>query len=403
MPEFFIGRQPILDREMQLHAYELLFRNGQQGNQAGNPDENYATSQVIITAFTEIGLENLVRDRLAFVNIPYRFIVEPDLLPMHPDQVVLEILESVKIDDAVVAGIEVLHKRGFTIALDDFVYGEEYERILPYINIIKIDITQFPPEQWEEEVRRAHKRGCRVVAEKVETNEDYERLRAAQVDFYQGYFFARPKVISGRRIASNKLTLLHLLAGINRPDIEIEQLQRLISKDLGISVKALNYVNSAASGLNRKVDSIHEAIVYLGRDIIRSWVTLFMMASVDDKPEELMTMALVRARFCEQLAERLGYERKDRYFTVGLFSVLDSLLDMPLEEVIATMSLPGPMQMALMHHEGEKGETLRLAMDMEFGFQVESPYPELSDEELADLHFDAMSWADQSLMGMGVH
>ena len=402
MPEFFIGRQPILDRDMRLHAYELLFRSGQQGNQAGTLDDNYATSQVIITAFTEIGLENLVRDRLAFVNIPYRFIAEPDLLPMHPDQVVLEVLESVKIDDAVVAGIEKLHQRGFTIALDDFVYGEEYERVMPYISIIKIDITQFPPEQWETEVRRAQQRGCRVIAEKVETNEEYERLRALNVDFYQGYFFAKPKVISGRRITSNKLSLLHLMAGVNNPDIEIEELQRLISKDIGISVKALNYVNSAASGLNRKVDSIHEAIVYLGRATIRSWVTLFIMSSVDDKPDELMTMALVRARFCEKLAEHLDRERKDRYFTVGLFSVLDSLLDMPLEEVLATMSLPDAMQVALMHHEGDKGQALRVAMDLEMGMEVESPFPEISDETLAELHFDAMSWADTSLASMGV-
>ncbi|MDO6460203.1 HDOD domain-containing protein [Granulosicoccaceae sp. 1_MG-2023] len=403
MAEFFIGRQPILDRDMQLYAYELLFRSGQQGNQAGTPDDDFATSQVITTAFTDIGLDKLVRDKFAFVNVPYRFIVEPDLLPMDPDQVVLELLESVQIDDAVVAGIETLHKRGFTIALDDFIYSRDYDRVLPYVDLIKIDITQFPPEQWATEVARARHYGCRVLAEKVETQEEYARLRALKVDYYQGYFFARPSVVAGQRIASSKLSLLQLLAGINDPDIELEELQRLISKDVGISVKSLNYVNSAASGLNRKVESIHEAIIYLGRNTIRSWVTLIIMASVDDKPDELMIMALVRARFCEMLAARLGRERQDRYFTVGLFSVLDSLLDAPLEEIIEPMSLPGSMQKALLRHEGEKGAMLRLAMDMEFGFAGDEDFAGVGTDELADMHLEALSWADDSFAGMAMH
>jgi len=402
MAEFFIGRQPILDRNLKLYAYELLFRTGQKNFNPGNIDDDSATAQVIITAFTEIGLDNIVGDRLASVNIPYKFIAHPDLLPMHPEQVVLEVLETVTIDETSIAGIKNLAERGFTIALDDFIYSAEYDQVLPSIDVIKLDITQIDPERWADEISKLRQYGCHILAEKVETADEFETLKSLGVDYYQGYFFAKPKVISGKRIASNKLGLLQMLAKINNPATEIEELSDLISKDVAISVKSLNYVNSPASGLNRTVDSVREAIVYLGRDTIKSWVTLFVMASVDDKPDELMTMALVRAKLCELLARTSGIEGEDAFFTVGLFSILDSLMDTSLDEVLGQISTTPEMREALINHTGDKGNALRCAMDLEFGFAAGLSFGDLDEYAISDLHLEAMRWADASLQELGI-
>ena len=402
MSEFFIGRQAILDPNLKLHAYELLFRSGQKNAVPNNLDADAATAQVISTAFTDIGLDKLVGDRLAYVNVPYKFIADPDSLPMQPEQVVLEVLEDVEINSESVAGMKALADRGFSIALDDFIYSDKYDQILPVVDTIKLDITQIEQSQWEEQIIKLRQYGCKVLAEKVETAEQYEILKGLGVDYFQGYFFAKPKIISGSRISSNKLSLLQILSKINDPNTDIEELQALISKDVGISVKALNYVNSAASGLNRTVDSIREAIVYLGRQTIKSWVTLFVMASVDDKPDELIAMGLVRAKFCELMAQKADMEAGDAFFTVGLFSILDSLLDSPLEEIVDQMSITSEMRVALIEHTGEKGQALRHAMDMEFGFAEGLEFGGLDEFTISELHIEAMRWAEESMQEMGI-
>jgi len=399
MPAFFIGRQPIFDRDLNLHAYELLFRDGKQNFNLDDLDQDTATSQVITTAFTDIGLEKLIGDKLAFVNVTHKFLTNPDLLPMQPEQVVLEVLENVIIDEDVVEGVKELKKRGFKIALDDFIYSEAYEAILPYVNMVKLDITQIAQDEWGSQVEQLRKYDCELLAEKVETAEEYELLKKLDIDFFQGFFFARPKVVSGTRIASNKLALLQVLAKVNDPTAGIDDLQELLSREVGLSVKALNFVNSAASGLNRKVDSIREAIIYLGRNKIKNWVTLSIMASVDGKPEALMTTGLVRAKFCELLAAKAELEGPDSYFTVGLFSVLDSLMDAELADVLEPMAIPDEMRDALLNHQGVKGRTLAYAIEFEqgnFGYGDEHGFSGLNADVVSDLYFEAMLWADDS-------
>ncbi len=401
MSEFFIGRQPILDQNLNLYAYELLFRDGHGNLCHESVDHDTATSQVIINAFTEIGLDKLVGKQLAFVNTPYKFICDPNLLPMQPDRVVLEILENMEIDEHSLEGIKLLHARGFGIALDDFVYHPDYDDVFPFVSIVKLDITQIDRSQWQTQIDALRQKGCKILAEKVETQEEYDFLKTLNVDFFQGYFFAKPKVVSGKRIAPNKLILLQLLKEVNNPNADIDVLQDLISKDVGISVKALNYVNSPASGLLRKVDSIREAIVYLGRATIKNWVTLIAMSSVEDKPDVLMTTGLVRAKFCELLAEKAGFEEKDAFFTVGLFSILDAILDVPLEDTLEAMAITPDMHDALIKHSGKKGKALRCVTDMEFGLVDDKPLFKLDEATVSDLYLDAMEWADNATQNLG--
>jgi EAL and modified HD-GYP domain-containing signal transduction protein len=190
-----------------------------------------------------------------------------------------------------------------------------------------------------------------------------------------------------------------MLSKVKDPAAGIDDLQEVISRDVGMSVKALNFVNSAASGLNRTVDSIREAIIYLGRQRITNWGTLFLMSSVDDKPEELITLGLVRAKLCELMAKKAGLDEPDSFFTVGLFSILDSLMDAPLEQVLEPMAITDEMSDSLINHGGVRGRALAYAIELEqghFGYDEEHGFSGLNAEIVSDLYFEAMLWADES-------
>ncbi|MFT7289267.1 MAG: EAL and modified HD-GYP domain-containing signal transduction protein [Halieaceae bacterium] len=401
MSDFFIARQPIFDRSLDLFAYELLFRTSDSGAAPRDFDDDVATAQVLSTS-EEVGLKKLVGEHRAFINLPHKFLAEPDLLPAQPENVVLEVLEHVALDDAVINGMRALAERGYTLALDDYVYDPRFEAALPYVSIVKLDIPQIPPESWETEIQRLKSWGVQILAEKVETNEEFQRLSELGCDYFQGYFFAKPKVVKGKRLAPNKLTMLELMSQINNPEIDVDSLSKLVAQDVALSVRALNYVNSAASSLSRRIESVREAVVYIGRETLRRWVTLFLMAQIDDKPGELMTMALVRAKFLELLAREAAQPDADAFFTAGLFSLLDTLMDSSMEEVLQSLSISDELRAALGERAGRKGEALNLAAELEQGRLSGFAGFTLPATAVASLHLAATQWADETLAGMGL-
>ncbi|MCB1680276.1 MAG: EAL domain-containing protein [Halioglobus sp.] len=401
MTPFFLARQPIFHQNLRLFAYELLFRSSTDNQAPDTFDENMATAEVI-TASAEIGFEKLTRGHPGFINLPQQFLTDPDLMPLPADNVVLEILETFTLNNASKQGINTLHARGFRLALDDFIDDPALDEILHLIDIVKLDVRALPQAAWEPLIARLRRHDCQILAEKVETHDEFELLKALGVDYYQGYFFARPKLIRGHRISSNKVALLHMLAKINDPATDVEELQQLVSCDVALSIKALTFVNSAAQGLNRRIESIREAIVYLGRETIKRWVTLYLMASVDEKPNELLTLALVRAKLCELIAQKQGRTDVDTYFTVGLFSILDSLLDLDIASILKQLHVTPEMRAALLHSEGTRGEVLTCAREVEAGHLGKLPCAGLDALEVATLHTQAINWADDSLREMGI-
>lgn len=390
---YFLARQPILDRDLKLFAYELLFRDSKTNSAPGDINAVSATAQVLTHAM-EIGLDRLSRGHLTFINLPREFLLDPALLPIDPVRVMLEILEDVTPDEEVVAGVRDLQDSGFKIALDDVVDAAVYDDLLPYVDTVKIDIREMAPENWGEQIARLKRYGCNVLAEKVETEEEFKQLKALGVDYFQGYFFARPRIVSGRRLPTNKIALLRLLSKLNDPDTDVDELQALISQDVGLSIRALAYVNSAANALNRKIESVREAVVWLGREMIRNWVVLYIMSGVEGKADEVVTLGLVRGRVCELLAQRCGLAGPDGFFTVGLFSVLDALLDVALTDALEHLSLPLDMRDALVSHSGDKGDALQCALRLEAGEAGSVPFRDLDEIELSDVYMEAVEWAD---------
>lgn len=403
MKQYFIARQPILDRNLDLHAYELLFRATSESVGARAEaafDADAATAEVLSIA-ADAGLAELVGKHLAFVNLPQRFLADPDLIVLSPSRVVLEVLEDVEFDDAALEAIRLLTRRGYTLALDDFIYDESMEPAMALIELIKLDISQIDRSDWPLYVNRLKARGHRVLAERVETHDQFEELSRLGCDYFQGFFFARPALVSGARLNSDKITLLQLLSRTNDGNTGIDELAELVSRDLALSVRALKYVNSAANALNQRISSVREAIVYLGRNTIRNWVTVYLMSSIDDKPSEIMTLALVRARFCELVASRGGAEDPDAFFTVGMFSVLDALLDASLEKILQDLAISEDMRQALLKHQGTKGLVLDIIESLERG---ETPaMPDNFDANVvAEIHAEAIAWSVEAARDMGL-
>ncbi len=396
MTDIFIGRQPIFDKNMNVFAYELLFRNGMDSLNADVIDGDSATSQVLMNCFFEIGLQNIVGSHKAFINMTRLFLSNPELIiEFPPDQLVLEVLENIEPTDEIINALKWLKKSGHTIALDDFIYSSKFDPLISLASIIKIDITALNNSQIKQHVEQLKTFNLKLLAEKVETYDEFEFLKDLDFDYFQGYFFSKPVIVKGRALAPNQLTVLQLLAKINDPNVDVEELSVLISSDVSLSHKVLKFINSPVSALRTQIDSIQQAVVLLGLATIKNWVTIMAMATGSKKPVELGKTALVRARCCEMLAKAIGHKKADGYFTVGLFSSLDAMMDQPLEVLLDELPLSNDSKLALLEHKGVFGEALECTLAMECGDFSDISFGSLEIKELSDIYLKAIHWADE--------
>jgi len=364
MLNIFIGRQAIFDRQMATYAYELLYRENDSGG-VNVTDGEMATSRVMLNAFMEIGLENIVGPHPAFINLPRSFFIDVPNIPFTKDQVVLEILEDIEVDQQLVDTVAKLSGDGYRIALDDYEFESHWEPLLPYVSIIKVEVPAVDPKCLDQQVQRLRKHDVALLAEKIETQEEHQLYLDAGFDYFQGYYFSRPQVIKGKRLEENQLVILQLLAKLNDPAITVDELERLIVQDAALSYKILRHINSAAVALPRKLDRIGEAVVYLGLQQIRTWANLIVMSQVGDKPQELLYNALVRGCMCEQLIQRSHSGNPQAAYAAGLLSTLDILLGSPMEEIMQELPVSDEIKDAILKHEGSMGEAISCALAYE--------------------------------------
>jgi len=400
MPDFFLGRQPIFDRDLSVMGYELLYRSGEQAH-AGPLNGDQATSQVILNSMVEIGLPELVGRHHAFINLTRNFLLNPELLPPPDGRMVLEVLEDIDVDAAVVDAVADLSRRGYLLALDDFEYRPELAPLVAQADFIKLDLLNLTEDRLQQQLTALSGFTGRLVAEKIEEREQFERCRELGFDYFQGYFLSRPSNVKGKRLPANRLATMGLLAKLQNPDAGVAELEAVISRDITLSYKLLRYINSAVFFGRRDIASIRHAIVYLGRNAIRSWATLIALAGVDDKPDALVITALMRARMCDRLAAATGMADTDAAFTVGLFSALDALMDAPLEELVRALPLSPEVCDGLLERSGALGELLTVALDYERGDWERLTGYVLSPGELTDIYVGATQWAEQTLQTLG--
>ena len=394
MHEIYIGRQPIYNNKLDVCAYELLYRPNNVNNEAGEVDHNAATTQVVLNAFLGFGLEDLVGQKLAFINLPRDFILGELPLPFAKERVVLEILEGIEVDTAFIDAVRKLRSDGYEIALDDFLYRHDLRSLVETSNIVKIDFLALPRSDIRAHVTALRELSVKLLAEKIETYDDFEFARELGFDYFQGYFFCKPKIVTGQSLSSNRLAILQLLAQLQDPNIKIKALADLVSRDVALSYKLIRGLNSAYYALPKAIESIHHAIVYLGLQQIKQWVSLIALSNIPDKPPELMVIGVTRAKMCETLGEMLG-ENKESCFTVGLFSVLDALMDTTMEKSLAKLPLADNIKAALLNHEGTLGKTLQCVIAYEEARWDDIDLPNVSPDTLTEAYFTAVAGADQ--------
>ena len=403
MPQVFVGRQPIFDANLNLFAYELLFRQGNH-QQAGVIDGDQATAQVLVNTFLEFGLEQLVGNHLAFVNFTRNILLSDELPPFPPDRLGIEILENEVLDEDLVNAVEKLPQKGFTLALDDFVYDPIWEPLIAAVSLVKIDVRSLTPSAVQEQVHIMRRCGKQILAEKVETREEFETYKARGFDYFQGYFLSRPEVISRETVPVNRLNTLQLLAAFQNPDIDVDDIEELVRRDVSLSFKLLRYINSAFFALTEKVSSVRQAVVYLGLGPVKRLTNMLIVSEINDQPQELMRVALVRGNMCERLCQKADGAEPDSYFIVGLFSVLDALLNLPLSRILEQLPLSEKVTTAILKQEGLMGDALRCTLAYEECDWEKVEFAELSEEALSEVYAESVrwSWAMSSLLSVTV-
>jgi len=387
----FVGRQPIYGRSINVFAYELLFRNNEV-NRASFLDGNAATAQVMLNTFVEIGLDHIVDHHLAFINLTRDFVLGNYCVALPKDRVVLEVLENMGVDQELIDALHRLSGLGYRIALDDFVYHESLKPLVELADIIKVDVLDLDRETVARHVEILRQYPVKLLAEKVETHEEFEFCRDLGFDYFQGYFFCKPKIISAKPMPANRMAVLALLTQLRDPTIEISKLERIIREDLSLGSQVLRYINSAFFEMPKHIDSINQAVYMVGTDRLRLWASLLMLARVEEKPVELFVTAIVRARMCEQLALVHHIREVDQYFTVGLFSILDGLLDQPMSDIIRTLPLEKEIRQALLNRQGSLGMTLDCVLAYERGDWDTVLNHGVEVENVKAAYLEAISW-----------
>ncbi|MDQ1363065.1 MAG: hypothetical protein QG652_925 [Pseudomonadota bacterium] len=395
MPDIFIGRQPIFDRKLRVHAYELLFRSGHANHAAfGNVSADGATSTTIVNSFLEFGLDKLVGDKPAFINFTEKFLFNENALPIPPRQVVIEVLENIPVNFQLIKAVERLKTEGFTIALDDYIYNPAHKPLVALADIIKIDIMQLSREQLIRHTAMLKKFTAKLLAEKIESMDEFELCHKLGFEYFQGYFLSKPRIIQGKSLPANKLAVLNLLAVLQKEDSDIEELEEAIGFDVSITYRILKLMNSAFFNYSKKIESIRQAVFIMGRKKLSSWASMLALSSMNDRPGEMIHIAMTRAKMCELLAEKAGLKPLESFFTVGLFSALDIMMERELAEIIAPLPLSEDVVSALLARQGIKGEAIQCVLAYEVADFANATFRNLSADDIYVAQIEAITWAN---------
>lgn len=392
----FVARQPILTADEQVFGYELLFRDGIEN--VFRAHDHDAASRSTLDSSLLLGLDVLCDKHYAFVNCTRDVLVKDYTALLPPRQTVIEVLESVRPDEAVMDACRRLKQSGYLIALDDFVAGGPRDSLIEIADILKVDVLSTTPQDQAAIVRRYGSRQ-RVLAEKVETREDFRAARNRGFLYFQGYFFRRPEVVTARDIPRNLANYLRMLQEVSRSELDLKVIEKLVKSEVSLCYRLLRYLNSARFCFGNEIHSVRHALTMLGEREIRRWVQLVAtMGAGQSKSSELVLSALARGRFCELLTPKVAHGGCD-LFLMGLMSLMDVILEVPMPEVLERVPLDYPIKNVILGHPSHLRAIFRLMLAQESGeWPAASELARLlhlSQEEVADAYWQAMAWSRQ--------
>ena len=360
MEKTYVSRKPIYESNVRLHAYELVSQSRERIDSLPTVAD-LETVREDLGTFSEVGLDQIVGDQQAFVNVSREAVLAGYCLSLSKNRVVLEILDDLVSDPELKDELRDLSQIGYKIAVGNTTPEALNGHGRSVADIVRVNIQDLDEEQLAEQVDAFSRLSVRLLADKVDTYEQFELCKRQKFDMYQGYFFCTPRR-RGTEIPINRLAAVRILGKLQNPDLGLNELESAISTDLALSYKLLRFANSAFIGLNRTVESINHAAKMVGIDRIRMWASLLMFSKMEDKPRELMITAIVRAAMCERLASSADEGPRETFFTVGLLSVLDALMDRPMGEALEELPVSNEIRSALIDREGSRGEALECAL-----------------------------------------
>ena len=391
--DIYIARQPVFNAKTDLYAYELLFRSNDE-NSASIVDGNAASSQVILNAFVDMNFHAISKYHPVFINLTPDFIRGELPLPLAPESLIIEIPENMEVDDHLLKVLSGFVSKGYTLAMNNFTFTEERIPMLRLVNIVKIDMRLCDREALPELVQQLKQYDVKLLAEKIESHDDFEWCSDLGFEYFQGFFFSKPKNFTAQSIKPNRMAVLRILATLQNPDCDIRELEELISNDLSMSYKILRIINSALYSMPRAVESVKQAIMALGLKAIRDWVAIISLTDIDNKPRELVALCLQRARMMSLLAGHKNLDA-DAAFTTGLFSCIDALVDQSMDRIMSELPLANDIVRALLDQEGELGALLAFVMRYEQGDWDDLGADFISTEELRQHYIDSIEWSSE--------
>lgn len=381
-------------------AYELLFRTSLDNYYDIKLDGDESTAKLISNSLLLIGLDTITKQKKAFINFTKKLLIEkaPTVIPN--DLISVEVMEDIQLDAEVIKACSDLKDSGYEIVLDNFVYNDEYKSIVDLADIIKIDFQRSKGDERREIVEQFKDRGIKFLAEKLETVEEFEKAISYGYDYFQGYFFCKPIIISERDIPVSKLSVLEFINEINMPDVEFEKLEEIIKHDLSLTYRLLRFINSAYFNFSMKVESIRHVLLLIGMREIKKWASIIALGAIgEDKPVELLNISLVRAKFCEFIAEEIGQKRNvHNFFMMGLFSLIDALLDRHMEDVLKDIYIEAEVKTALLGEENIYSDVHNLVIAYEKGdWEKVNDYTEkinINESVLPTYYFSSTKWSN---------
>ncbi|MDW6002591.1 EAL and HDOD domain-containing protein [Vibrio mangrovi] len=400
----YVARQPILNAKGVTLGYELLFRDGEMNAFPSHVSSERATYRLIAENFLTLGRTSDRRTSRCFINFPYKSLIRrlPFMLPKH--QIVVEVLETCEPTDALYSVVRDLYRQGYLLALDDFVYSPAWERFLPYVHIVKLDIMAMGVDEACQFVQQKISSDCkcRFLAERVETEAEFLQTKAAGFSFFQGYYFKKPQVMKRQYVMPEYLTAMNLFNEVCQTEVNFDRVEEILSQDVALSYKLLRFVNALSDRICVSISSFRQALIYLGQEKLRSFVSLTVASYVAvNKPKELYRLSLQRAHFCQLMSVHAPFrELKAQAFMIGLFSVLDAILDTSIDDLMEQLPLPEPAKEALAKREGAFGDLLTIQEYFEkgdwHGVETESQKIGIPVEEVSQSLYEALCWSNNA-------
>jgi c-di-GMP-related signal transduction protein len=395
-----VARQPIFDHRRRISGYELLFRD-QFAKYDPGVNGDVATSTVLSNAYFSIGMDSLVGEKISFINFTESLLVQKYPLMLPKDATVIEILEDVNPTPELVAACNEMAQKGYSFALDDFVYTPELQPLIELAKIIKFDFRLSSMDDIQSYLKQIqHQDHIVLLAEKVETYEEFRQAVDMGFNLFQGFFFCKPELVTGKEIPGSQLALLQILAEVNQPEFDNEKLENLIAPDVSLSYKLLRYINSAFFAKAQRISSIQQALVYMGAAEIRRFVSLVAMSNLSKgKPGELLRAACIRGKFCELIGGMVKAPVKPaELFTLGMFSLIDAILDQPMDKVMKQLPLETDIHSALVQRKGRLSGYLFLVETYEKAqwdqMQKICRVMKIPEEKLPNLYREACEWSN---------